>query len=190
MSDSKSAVGMIEVEGVAGIIVAADTACKVSEVELLGWDSIGGFTTLFFRGSVADVEAALDKGANSARGVTDRVAATALNHPDPNSLKHVAISANGSGKASDGALGLIESRGYGDHVVVNDQITKATGVALLNVLSIQNRVVCSVVQGKVGAVRESLEMARSFFQGSERFLCAALLSHPESTVVRTFGEGG
>ena len=35
------AMGMIEVEGVAGIVLGADAACKAAEVELLGWESIG-----------------------------------------------------------------------------------------------------------------------------------------------------
>ena len=43
-----ASIGMIEVEGIAGIIVAADAAVKSADVELLGWDSIGGFTTVFF----------------------------------------------------------------------------------------------------------------------------------------------
>ena len=65
-----AAIGLIEVEGVAGIIVAADAAVKAAEVELLGWDSIGGFTTVLFSGSISDVSAALcswDRGGSSGR---------------------------------------------------------------------------------------------------------------------------
>ena len=61
------AIGMIEVEGVAGIIVGADAAAKAANVKLMGWESIGGFTTLFFRGRIGDVDTAsklLGKGAN------------------------------------------------------------------------------------------------------------------------------
>ena len=61
-----SAVGMIEVEGVAGIIAAADAALKAAEIELLGWESIGGFTTLFFQGQLGAVSAALKSGERAA----------------------------------------------------------------------------------------------------------------------------
>ena len=43
-----SAIGMIEVEGVAAAIVGADAACKSADVRLMGWESIGGYTTAFF----------------------------------------------------------------------------------------------------------------------------------------------
>ena len=66
------AVGMIEVEGVAGIIVGADAAAKAASVELMGWESIGGFTTLFFRGPAGDVDTALGLGAEAAKGVVDQ----------------------------------------------------------------------------------------------------------------------
>ena len=42
------AVGMIEVQGVAAAIVGADAACKAADVQLVGWSSIGGYTTAFF----------------------------------------------------------------------------------------------------------------------------------------------
>ena len=58
------AVGMIEVEGVAGIIVGADAAAKAASVELMGWESIGGFTPLFFRGPAGAVATALGLGAD------------------------------------------------------------------------------------------------------------------------------
>ena len=57
-----AAIGLIEVEGVAGIILAADAAVKTADVDLLGWDSIGGFTTVLFGGSISDVGAALASG--------------------------------------------------------------------------------------------------------------------------------
>ena len=57
-----ASIGLVEVEGVAGIILAADAGCKAADVELLGWGSIGGFTTVFFSGSISDVDAALKSG--------------------------------------------------------------------------------------------------------------------------------
>ena len=67
-----AAIGLIEVEGVAGIIVAADAAVKAAEVELLGWDSIGGFTTVLFSGSISDVSAALSSGTDQSQNYQRR----------------------------------------------------------------------------------------------------------------------
>ena len=77
-----SAIGMIEVEGIAGIIVAGDAACKTAAVELLGWETIGGYTTIFFSGSVGDVAAALERGVEAAREVVDHVVGAPLNQPE------------------------------------------------------------------------------------------------------------
>ena len=65
------AIGMIEVEGVAGIVLAADAACKAAEVDLLGWESIGGRTAVFFGGSVAAVAASLQEGEEAAGEVVE-----------------------------------------------------------------------------------------------------------------------
>ena len=84
-----AAIGLIEVEGVAGIIVAADAAVKAADVELLGWDSIGGFTTVFFSGSISDVGAALSSGSEAARHVVEHVVAAPVTQPSQACLRFV-----------------------------------------------------------------------------------------------------
>jgi microcompartment protein CcmL/EutN len=185
-----AAVGMIEVEGVAGVIVAADAACKTAEVELLGWDSIGGFTTIFFRGSISDVNAALHSGEEAARAIVERVVAAPLTRPEPGCLNHVTVPVDPEAEAHPGALGLIETRGYGAHVPANDSMVKAAAVEVRNVLTVQNRVVCSLIQGEVGAVREALAVGRAQVEGRENFLRAALIPQPVPEVVRAFGRVG
>ncbi len=59
-----------------------------------------------------------------------------------------------------------------------------------NVLTVQNRVVCSLIQGEVGAVREALAVGRTQVEGSENFLCAACIPQPVPEVVRAFGRMG
>ena len=81
-SDSTEALGMVEVEGVAGIIAAADAALKAASVKLLGWESTGGYTTVFFSGTVADVAASLRAGEGAARQAIDHVVCASINQPD------------------------------------------------------------------------------------------------------------
>ena len=185
-----AAVGMIEVEGVAAVIVAADAACKTAAVELLGWDSSGGFTTVFFSGSISDVKAALNRGEEAARAIVERVVAAPLTRPEPECLKHVTVPVNPEVEVKPGALGLIETRGYGVHVPTNDSMVKTAAVEVCNVLTVQNRVVCSLIQGEVGAVREALAVGRARVEGSENFLCAACIPQPVPEVVRAFGRVG
>jgi microcompartment protein CcmL/EutN len=183
------AVGMLEVEGIAGLIVAADAACKTADVRLLGWDSIGGFTTLFFSGSTADVEAGLQRGAVAARDVVEHVVAASMNRPEPDSLKHISVSIGSGEPVVPGALGLVETRGYGIQVTNADLMVKAAGVTVRNVLSVQNRVVCTVIDGEVSAVHEALATSRKHIADRESLLVATMISQPHVQVVTAFAGG-
>ena len=62
----------------------------------------------------------------------------------------------GSSKVYQAALGIVETQGYASHVYTNDEMDKTAGVSIFNVLTVHNRVVCSMIQGEVGAVRRLL----------------------------------
>ena len=181
------AIGMVEVEGVAGIIAAADAACKSAQVELLGWDSIGGFTTVFFSGSISDVAAALRSGEEAAKLVAQKVRAAALNQPDAACLNYVTVPVNKALQVAPGALGLLETQGYSLQVLADDRMVKAAQVEVANVLTVHNRVVCSLILGEVGAVKEALAVGRELAQSSSHFLTSALIAQPVPQVLQAFG---
>ena len=184
------AIGMIEVEGVASLIVAADAVVKTADVQLLGWDSIGGFTTLFFSGSTADVDASLQRGQVAAREVREHVVAAAMTQPEPDSLRHITVAIDGAGGAvAAGALGLIETQGYGIQVTNAAAMAKAARVVVRNVLSVQNRLVCTVIQGEVSAVHEALATAREQLSDGESLLVATMIPQPHQQVVGAFASG-
>lgn len=181
------AIGMIEVEGVAGIIVGADAACKAAGVALMGWESIGGFTTVFFRGSVGDVATALRHGEAAARAVVAHVVAASLDQPQPECASFAGFSVPaGDDAPAPLALGMVETRGYGAHVEANDRMVKAADVAIANVLTVHNRVVCTLVTGAVDAVEQAIDAARQVVAGSEWFLASAVIPQPMGAVVRAF----
>ena len=184
------AMGMIEVEGVAGIVLAADAACKAAEVELLGWESIGGRTAVFFGGSVAAVAASLQAGAEAAGDVVEEVAAAPLNQPVPACRDFISFPPDGGMEISSGALGLLEARGYGAHVRSIDVMSKAAAVRVYRVLSVHDRVVCTLIQGHVGAVQEAIAVGRELIESSPNFRCSAVIPHPEPRVLQVFGQGG
>lgn len=181
------AIGLIEVEGVAGIIVGADAALKASSVKLLGWDSIGGYTTVFFAGSVSDVQAGLRAGEQAARLVVEHVVATALTGPEPVCQQYVTCPARPDPDAERAALGLLECRGYGVQVEACDRMGKAADVALVDVLTVHNRVVCTLIRGGVGAVREAIAVGRETMGTYNHFLCDTVIPQPAPGIVGTFG---
>jgi ethanolamine utilization protein EutM len=184
-----SAIGMIEVEGIAGIIVAGDAACKTAAVELLGWETIGGYTTIFFSGSVGDVAAALERGVEAAREVVDHVVGAPLNQPEAVCRGFVSSPIDRSLAVAPDALGLIEARGYGVHVFNNDQMVKTAPVQVRNVLTVHNRVVCTLIQGEVGAVRQAIDTARTYLGKNEFFMGTAVIPQPVPEILQTFGAG-
>lgn len=182
-----ASVGMVEVEGVAPVIVAADAAAKAATVELLGWESIGGYTTVFFSGSLSDVTAALDAAQAAAHALTKSVVAATLSRPVPACRRFVGTPADADAEVGPGALGLLEARGYGVHVWTNDAMVKAAPVTLFNVLTVHNRIVCSLIQGEVDAVREAIAVGRSLLHDYEHLLCATVIPQPVPELLRTFG---
>ena len=66
-------------------------------------------------------------------------------------------------------------------------MAKAAEVEVYNVLTVHNRVVCSLIQGQVGAVREALAIGRSMVEGSDNFLSSALIPQPLPEVIQVFG---
>lgn len=183
------AIGMIEVEGVAGIIVGADAAVKAATVELAGWESIGGFTTLFVRGGTGDVDTAVQAGAEAARSVVDHVVTAQMHQPQPQTSEFVGFPVDSSvvdGVAMVGALGLVETRGYGAHVESNDAMVKAADVQIARVLTVHNRVVCTLITGSVDDVEQAVTEARQQLGRSEWFLGAAVIQQPQPEVIAAF----
>ena len=64
------ALGMVETKGFVGAVEAADAMVKAANVQLIGKEYIGaGYVTIFVRGDVGAVKAAVDAGAAAARRV-------------------------------------------------------------------------------------------------------------------------
>ena len=87
---------------------------------------------------------------------------------------------------SPGALGLVETRGYGIHVPTNDQMVKTAAVEVVNVLTVHDRVVCSLVLGDVGAVKEAIAVARSELAGYDNLMGTALIPQPRPEVLAAY----
>lgn len=185
-----AAVGMIEVEGVAGIVLAGDAACKSAEVDLLGWTSIGGFTTVFLKGSIGSVNNALRAGEKAAQSLACRVTAAVMTQPESVYETYMTFRSQADVAVPKGALGLLETRGYGFHVRSNDAMVKAADVSVYQVLTVMNRVVCSLIVGDVAAVKEALAVGQALASGGDYYMGSAVIAQPVPDVLRAFGPQG
>lgn len=67
---AKQALGMIETRGLIPLIEASDAAIKAADIQMIGWEKIGGgLVCAFFSGDVAAVKAGVDAGSSAAAQV-------------------------------------------------------------------------------------------------------------------------
>ena len=78
----QSALGLIETRGMVGVVEAADAAAKAADVQLAGFERVGGgLVSLRFYGDVASVQAAVQAGVEAARRVSEVIAHRVIPRP-------------------------------------------------------------------------------------------------------------
>ncbi len=76
------ALGMIETKGLVAQFEATDAMTKAANIELIGWEKVGsGYVTVFVRGDVAAVKAAVEAGATAASTIGEVVAVHVIPRP-------------------------------------------------------------------------------------------------------------
>lgn len=76
------ALGLIETRGLIGSIEAADAMVKAANVQLIGYEQVGGgYVTVMVRGDVGAVKAATDAGAEAAARVGEVVSVHVIPRP-------------------------------------------------------------------------------------------------------------
>lgn len=76
------ALGMVETRGFVALLEASDAMLKAANVEMVGWDKVGGgMVTSFVAGDVAAVKAATDAGADAAGRVGEVVSVHVIPRP-------------------------------------------------------------------------------------------------------------
>jgi ethanolamine utilization protein EutM len=73
---------MIETKGLTAQFEATDAMLKAANVELIGWEKIGsGHVTVFVKGEVAAVKAAVEAGATAASAIGEVIAVHVIPRP-------------------------------------------------------------------------------------------------------------
>lgn len=82
------ALGTIETKGLVAQFEATDAALKAANVELIGWEKVGsGHVSVFLRGDVAAVKAAVEAGATAAAALGEVVAVHVIPRPHEDLVK-------------------------------------------------------------------------------------------------------
>lgn len=82
MANPSDAIGIVETRGQVAAVEAADAMVKAANVELVGYESIGGgLVSSIVRGDVAAVKAATDAGASAAGRAGEVVAVHVIAKP-------------------------------------------------------------------------------------------------------------
>lgn len=99
----EEAVGILEVFGLTCAFIAADAGCKAANVRLETFDKnkpanadalpVPLLVTIKFRGSVADVEAAMAAGEQTAKGLTGVVQKYIIPRPTADTVKMLKLNA-------------------------------------------------------------------------------------------------
>lgn len=96
---ANEALGMIETRGFAAMVEASDAMVKAANVELVGYEKIGGgYVTAIVRGDVAACRAAVDAGIRSAEKVGEVVSSHVI--PRPHGSVDAALPLGRSGKGA------------------------------------------------------------------------------------------
>lgn len=83
MNDRSGALGMIETWGVPALIAAADAAAKAADVRVTACEKAdAGLVTVYMRGDVASVKAAVEAGQAAAAQVGQLIGAHVIPRPD------------------------------------------------------------------------------------------------------------
>ncbi|MBP2628511.1 MAG: microcompartment protein [Firmicutes bacterium] len=77
-----NALGMVETKGLIAAIEAGDTMLKAANVELIGYEKIGGgFVSVMVRGDVGAVKAAADAGGQAAQRLGELISVHVIPRP-------------------------------------------------------------------------------------------------------------
>ncbi len=80
-----NALGMIETRGLVASIEAADAMVKTAHVQLYGQEEVGGgYITVYVRGEIGAVRAAVDAGAAAAKAAGELVTVHVIARPHGN----------------------------------------------------------------------------------------------------------
>ena len=182
------ALGVVESLGFTGMIEAADAGIKAAKVEIPGWLTVGGgMTSVFYRGDVGAVKAAVEAGEGSAKKVTDVTGTLIIPHPHHGTEIIMPIGKPAEAEyfseiPEESALGIIETRGFTALIEALDAGQKAAKIIVQGWAKIGRGLVSTIFRGEVANVRIALEAGISGAKRAGGFTAGYFIARPHSAV--------
>jgi len=182
------ALGLVETLGFTGMIGATDEGIKSGKVEIPGWVTVGGgMTSVFYRGGVGAVRAAVEAGENSAKKITDIIGTLIIPNPHPGTEiiapigkpKEIEYS---SEVTEETALGIIETRGFTGLIEAIDAGQKAAKIVVQGWERIGRGLVSTIFRGEVANVRAALDAGIAGAQKIGGFISSHFIARPHIAV--------
>jgi carbon dioxide concentrating mechanism protein CcmO len=160
------ALGLVSTRSFPAIVGTADMMLKSSGVTLVGYEKIGsGHCTAIVRGGIADVRLAVEVGTETAEEFGQFISSLVIPRPLPNLEAVLPIGSrlsqlahgNSSGRLSNQAIGLLETRGFPAMVGAADAMLKAADVQLSAHEIIGGGLCTAIIRGSVANVAVALE---------------------------------
>ncbi len=157
-----SAIGVLEMRGMAGLMAATDAMLKDADVAVCGRHGIGsGWVTVIICGDVAAVESALRAGQEGAAGHGEPVRAQVIPRPVrtlADTMPHAAVGRIEA--AARPAVGVLETQGLTPLIAAADVMVKSAAVTLGGWAFIGGALCHGCVEGDVAAVQTAIQAGR------------------------------
>jgi carbon dioxide concentrating mechanism protein CcmO len=180
------ALGMLETQGIAPLIVGADAMVKAANVELAGWAFIGAaLCHVVVRGDVAAVQAAVRAGQQAAQEVGTVHATLVLPQPIDGIGPLLPPVPSGT-EEHVGALGVLETTGYVSSVGGADAMVKAAEVDVVRLTIGSGGRIAVLVRGALDSVAAALQAGRAGAQQVGALDASVVISRPDPQTMACF----
>jgi microcompartment protein CcmL/EutN len=202
---------MLETTGLTPAMVALDVMSKTASIRVVQAE-INDFlgVCIKIRGTVADVQAAIDAGHATASRMGGRPVIDVVSHPDPDAwtviqsppeynpliqqdvvmlpadVSSVQQSGNEEPSVSESksyALGLIETQGFTAVFEAIDSACKAANVQVVGKEKLGGGYVTVIIKGDVAAVTAAVEAGKAKVDGLGNLIAAHVIARPSTAVL-------
>jgi len=188
-----NALGIIETKGYVPMIEAADSGVKAAKVIISNWLTVGGgYSSLFFRGDVAAVTAAIENAKENAAKIGEVLFTHIIPSPHLLTMKMLPIGKPKNLKVDDNpllknkgageAIGVFETQGYTPLIEAVDAGLKSASVIVTGWYKVGSAMVSTIFRGDVAAVKTAVSAGKNAAEKLGKVLSAYVIPRPNAAV--------
>jgi len=182
------AVGILETRGVTPLIIGADAMAKAADVDIAGWECIGGaLAHILVCGEVSSVQAGMAAGAEAARKAGELHAELVIPQPAPGIQVLYPPPVAGELQAV-GALGVVETTGYAGAVAATDSMVKAAEIDVVRLAMGSGGRVAVLVKGRLDGVTAAVASGSAAATQTAECNGSHVISGPDPQVMACFAQ--